>query len=58
MIAYYSAWLSCHIGNFDINDLDMTGFMNSIKGMDCNKGLDLILHTPGGSPVAAGAIVK
>lgn len=58
VIAYYSAWLSCHIGNLDINDLDMTGFMNSIKGMDCNKGLDLILHTPGGSPVAAGAIVK
>lgn len=58
VIAYYSAWLSCHIGNLDINDLDMTGFMNSIKGMDCNKGLDLILHTPGGSPVAAEAIVK
>lgn len=58
VIAYYSAWLSCHSGNLDINDLDMSGFMNSIKGMDCSKGLDLVLHTPGGSPVAAEAIVK
>lgn len=58
VIAYYSAWLSCHSGNLDINDLDMAGFMNSIKGMKCEKGLDLILHTPGGSPVAAEAIVK
>lgn len=57
-IAYYSAWLSCHVGNLDINDLDMSGLMNAIKGMDCSKGLDLILHTPGGSPVAAEAIVK
>ena len=57
-IAYYSAWLSCHRGNLDINDLDMSGLMNAIKGMDCSKGLDLILHTPGGSPVAAEAIVR
>lgn len=57
-IAYYSAWLSCHVGNLDINDLDMSGLMNAIKGMQCDKGLDLILHTPGGSPVAAEAIVR
>lgn len=57
-IAYYSAWLSCHVGNLDINDLDMSGLMNAIKGMECSKGLDLILHTPGGSPVAAEAIVR
>ena len=42
----------------EVNDNDMNGFMNSIKGMDCNKGLDLILHTPGGSPTAAEAIVR
>lgn len=41
----------------DINDADMTGFMNCIHGMDCSKGLDFILHTPGGSPEAAEAIV-
>ena len=36
----------------------MTGFMNSIQGMDCSKGLDLILHTPGGDPAASEAIVN
>lgn len=57
-IAYYSAFLSKHrLENLDINDSDMEGFMNAVKGMDCNKGLDLILHTPGGDPTAAEAIV-
>ncbi len=60
VIAYYSAWLTRREPNLDldINDADMTGFMNAIKGMDCTKGLDLVLHTPGGSPTAAEAIVK
>ena len=61
VIAYYSAWLTRRGESnldIDINDADMTGFMNSIKGMDCSKGLDLVLHTPGGSPTAAEAIVK
>ena len=59
-IAYYSSWLTkgSNIPNIDINDIDMTGFMNAIKGLDCKKGVDIILHTPGGSPVAAEAIVK
>ena len=61
VIAYYSGWLTRRGQNnldLDINDADMTGFMNSVKGMDCTKGLDLVLHTPGGSPTAAEAIVK
>lgn len=61
VIAYYSAWLTRKENrdlDLDINDADMTGFMNSIKGMDCSKGLDLVLHTPGGFPTAAEAIVK
>ena len=46
-IAYYSAFLTRpNVQNIDINDSDMTGFMNALKGMDCTKGLDLILHTP------------
>ena len=57
-IAYYSAFLTRQAVGTDINDSDMTGFMNALKGMDCSKGLDLILHTPGGSPVAAEAIVN
>lgn len=57
-IAYYSAFLTNHGNGVDINDSDMTGFMNALKGMDCSRGLDLILHTPGGSPAAAEAIVS
>lgn len=59
VIAYYSGWLRPgKTQNIDINDNDITGFMNAIKGLDCTKGLDLVLHTPGGSPTAAEGIVK
>lgn len=59
IIAYYSSWLDKpNVENIDINDEDMNGFMNAAKGMNFTKGLDLILHTPGGSPAAAEAIVK
>lgn len=57
-IAYYSGWLQNESRNLDINDEDVNGFMNSVYGLDRTKGLDLILHTPGGSPVAAEAIVN
>ena len=58
VIAYYSGWLSYpNANNIDISDSDMTGFMNCIQGLDCSLGLDLILHTPGGFPDAAEAIV-
>lgn len=36
----------------------MSGFMNALKDIDTTKGLDLILHTPGGNPTAAESIVK
>lgn len=59
VIAYYSGWLkNPRRENLDINDSDMTGFMQCLKGMDCSKGLDLILHTPGGNPTAAEGIVN
>lgn len=59
VIAYYSGFLNKpNDSNLDINDLDMTGFMNTLRGMDCSKGLDLILHTPGGSPASAEAIIN
>ncbi|MFQ9854816.1 MAG: SDH family Clp fold serine proteinase [Bacteroides caccae] len=58
-IAYYSAFLNKpNASNLDINDLDMTGFMNALKGMECSKGLDIILQTPGGSPASAEAIIS
>ncbi len=59
VIAYYSSWFKHpQANNTEICDSDMTGFMNCVHGMDCTKGLDLILHTPGGSPAAAESIVS
>ena len=59
VIAYYSSWLTkTGVPNLDICDADMTGFMTAVNGIDCSKGLDLILHTPGGDPTAAEVIVN
>lgn len=59
VIAYYSGFLTKPSqSNTDINDSDMSGFMNALKGMDCTKGLDLVLHTPGGNPTAAESIIN
>ena len=59
IIAYYSGWLAGK-GSVDygINDSDLTGFMQCLCGVDCSKGLDLILHTPGGNPTATEGIVN
>ncbi len=57
-IAYYSAFTEKDGSNLDVNDGDMEGFMNALKGVDYSKGLDLLLHTPGGDPTAAEAIVN
>lgn len=61
-IIYYSGWLqkgniAQHGFRFDIVDSDKMGFMSTIKGLTKNKGLDLILHTPGGSIGATESIV-
>lgn len=57
-IAYYSGWLQR--GNaidVIINDKDKNAFMVNINRMDRSKGLDLILHTPGGDLAATESIV-
>src|ERR1700754_1200795 len=36
---------------------DLNGFMSVMHGLDCSKGLTLLLHTPGGSPTAAETVV-
>jgi ClpP class serine protease len=62
VIAYYSGWLqkgALHaqgIG-FDINDGDKNGFMTTIHELDRSLGLDLLLHTPGGSTSATESLV-
>lgn len=63
VIVYYSGWLqkSEIVGSgftgFSVNDGDKNGFMATIHGLDRTKGLDLILHTPGGDTAATESLV-
>jgi ATP-dependent protease ClpP protease subunit len=57
IIAYYSGFLSKPLLRSDINDEDKNGFMMAIHGLDRTKGLDLILHTPGGGIAATQSIM-
>jgi hypothetical protein len=57
-IAYYSGFLSsANVEQADITDMDKNGFMSVINKLDRGKGLDLILHTPGGNLAAAESLV-
>jgi hypothetical protein len=62
VIAYYSGWLNRpDVKNarlMSITDIDMNGFMSTVNRLDRSKGLDLILHTPGGEINATEAIVN
>jgi hypothetical protein len=61
VIAFYSGWLQkpgLRTPDFEINDAKMTGFMTVINRLDRTKGLDLILHTPGGEINATEALVN
>ncbi|WP_136443426.1 SDH family Clp fold serine proteinase [Pacificoceanicola onchidii] len=59
VIAYYSGFLQKppHPA-LSINDFDMNGLMAVIHNVERDKGLDIILHTPGGGIEAARAIVE
>lgn len=58
VIAYYSGWLSKpKAPSPGINDEDKNGFMTAVHQLDRSKGLDLILHTPGGDMAATESIV-
>jgi len=56
VIAYYSGFLQkntmaiSHL--VSMTDDDKNGFMSAINGMDPDKGLDLLIHTPGGDIAA------
>lgn len=61
IIIYYSGWLQKQNidGRFaSISDVDMNGFMTVLHGLDRSKGLDLILHTPGGEQAATERLVN
>jgi len=59
VICYYSGFLEKpELGpNVAVNDNDKNGLMSAINGLDPKKGLDLILHTPGGDTAATESIV-
>ncbi|MBI3131467.1 MAG: ATP-dependent Clp protease proteolytic subunit [Acidobacteria bacterium] len=62
-IIYYSGWLQkmdlqrSHGRDFSIHDGDKNGFMAVIHRLDRSKGLDLLLHTPGGDLAATESLV-
>ena len=58
VIAYYSGFLSKPgVSGIEINDEDKNGLMMAIHGLDRGLGVDLILHTPGGSVATAETMV-
>ena len=58
VIVYYSGWLQKPtLPGTQLNDADKNGFMNVIHQLDRSKGLDLILHTPGGDTAATESLV-
>lgn len=60
VVAYYSGWLQKDpsLRGLSIVDADMNYFMSVFHKIDKRKGLDLILHTPGGDIAATEAIVS
>jgi enoyl-CoA hydratase/carnithine racemase len=60
VIAYYSAWLQKQADGLptNVDDNDKNGFMNAVYRLDPSKGLDLILHTPGGDAAATESLVS
>ena len=63
VIVYYSAWLQKSdllnqgVAGFELNDNDKNGFMATIHELDRSKGLDLLLHTPGGATAATESLI-
>ncbi len=58
VIAYYSGFLQKPKDNVAIDDNDKNALMQAVYGLDKTKGLDLILHTPGGNVAATESIVN
>lgn len=60
-LTYYSGWMargkSSQSGAYNISDEDKNGFMNAFSKMDLGKGLDVILHSPGGDVASAESII-
>ena len=58
IIIYYSGWLQKkNVPGLEVNDADKNGFMTVIHQLDRSKGLDLLIHTPGGETAATESLV-
>lgn len=57
VIAYYSGFLTKTVNGIEVNDEDKNAFMLCINELEREKGLDLILHTPGGDSQATLSLV-
>ena len=58
VIIYYSGWLQKQgVPGIGVNDADKNGLMAVIHELDRDKGLDLMLHTPGGEAAATESLV-
>jgi Serine dehydrogenase proteinase len=63
VILYYSGWLQKPellrqpVVSLGISDADKNGFMSVIHKLDRSKGLDLVLHTPGGDMAATESLI-
>lgn len=58
VIFYASAFLQKTIDGVSISREDINGFMNALYQASTDKGLTLVLHTPGGDPNAVESIVE
>ena len=59
IISYYSGWMfKPTASDVSINDKDKNAFMSAIHNLDKTKGLDLILHTPGGDIAATESLIE
>ena len=57
-ILYFSAFMhKLKNPDVEINDKDLNAFMENVHGLDKKKGLDLILHSPGGNLAATEQII-
>ena len=59
IICYYSGWQAKDASiaaRATIRDSDRDGFMGAVHAIDRSKGLDLLLHTPGGDIAATATI--
>ena len=63
-IVYYSGWnekghlIGEGVPGFEVNDADKSGLMATVYKLDRARGLDLILHTPGGDIAATESLVE